>query len=149
MTWVVLSSALGGALIGALYFRSAVVIMSSAQVAIFLFGLYFAGEIGGLQLLGFLVAALSSHQTAYFFAFVIRLYMSGDISSKSPTDTRTARLRGGGLAPGVGERLDKVVVLASEIERRAPQVRNEAAQMSHLVREIRASIEDRHVNLFR
>lgn len=139
MSWVVIASAVGGVLIGGFYFRAVVVIMTSVQIALFHAALYFAGESSGLQCLGYGFASLTAHQIAYFLSFSARLYAMGDIDSPDLVQQGATR----GINPALGERFDEAAVLASEIERRAPQVRREAAHVGRLIREIRAALEER------
>jgi hypothetical protein len=149
LLWILLAAALGGAIIGGLYLRAVVIVMTSAQIVLFLFAEFLAAPVAPFDLVVTLLASLTAHQVAYFLAFTLRLFMTGDIkvdgTLMSSADKGTLR----GLSPAIGERFDEVIVLASEIERRAPQVRREAAHVTRLIREIRVSLEERRAKAFR
>lgn len=145
MLWILLAAALGGAIIGGLYLRAVVIVMTSAQIVLFLVAEFLSTSLAPFDLVVTLLASLAVHQVAYFLTFTLRLFVTGDIkvdgTAMSSADKETLR----GLSPAVGERFDEVIVLASEIERRAPQVRREAAHVSRLIREIRLSLEERRM----
>lgn len=145
MIWVVIASALGGCLIGGSYFRAIVIVMTSAQVALFHAGLFFAGELGAGQLVLYAFASLAAHQLGYFLCFTARLFLSGDINAPNLDEAISSR----GISAAIGQRFDQVAVLTSEIERRAPHVRHEAAHVGRLVKEIRLSIEERRAGVMR
>ncbi|MDB5594619.1 MAG: hypothetical protein JWM36_1580 [Hyphomicrobiales bacterium] len=149
MLWILLAAAVGGAIIGGLYMRAVVIVMTSAQLALFLFAQFLSTPLTPFDLVFTLLASLAVHQVAYFLMFTLRLFVSGDINvdgaPMSPADRETLR----GVSPALGERFDEVIVLAGEIERRAPQVRREAAHVSRLIREIRLSLEERRARAVR
>jgi hypothetical protein len=149
LLWILLAAALGGAFIGGLYLRAVVIVMTSAQIVLFLFAEFLSTPLAPFDLVVTLFASLAVHQLAYFLTFTLRLFVSGDIKVDGPPISAADKGTSRGLSPAVGERFDEVIVLASEIERRAPQVRREAAHVSRLIREIRVSLEERRAKAFR
>jgi hypothetical protein len=132
MLWFGIGCAISGLAVGWLLRVPVLVALTSFQIVLFTLALALAGELSGMAAFLWALSGLFVHQGAYLAGAIMRVTIEGS-SSANPTHSVSAEIDGG---------LSGIDRVATRVASQAPQLRPEATILSHLVSQLRRTLND-------
>jgi hypothetical protein len=132
MFWFGIGCAISGLAVGWLLRMPVLVALTSFQIVLLTLALALAGELSGIAAFLWALSGLFFHQGAYLAGAIMRVI----IAHSSAANPRRS------VAAEVDEELSGIDRVATRLASQAPQLRPEAAILSHLVSQLRRTLND-------